>query len=197
MMAQSDAGPALANAAPIVAPHPQSCPKCQHRLQSLLVSRAVPAIYAPQIAVPNLGIVPRFFAFAVTVGCATVLFIASWLTPDPRGVGSHTELGMPRCEFHYRTGVPCPSCGMTTSFAHFARGNLIASFYVQPMGFLLAVATSAAFWVSLYMGITGKPVLLLLRIIPPGYYLLPLMFFAIAAWGWKIFIHWRGIDGWG
>jgi hypothetical protein len=161
------------------------------------VSRAVPTIYAPQIAVPNLGIVPRFFAFAVALGCATVLLIAAWLTPDPRGIGSHTELGMPRCEFAYRTGIPCPSCGMTTSFAHFARGNIAASFYVQPMGFVLAVLTSAAFWVSLYMGITGKPVHLLLRIIPSSYYLLPLMFFAIAAWGWKIFIHWRGIDGWG
>jgi len=40
------------------------------------VSRTVPVIYAPQIAVPKLGILPRFFAFAVTLGCAAVLLTA-------------------------------------------------------------------------------------------------------------------------
>ena len=94
-----------------IAPRKLKVPSCDPRC---------PGHLRPQIAVPHLGIVPRSFAFAVTLGCATVLLIASWLTPDPRGLGSHTKLGMPRCEFEYRTGIPCPSCGMTTSFAHFA-----------------------------------------------------------------------------
>jgi hypothetical protein len=85
---------------------------------------------------------------------------------------------------------------MTTSFAYFSRGNLLASLYVQPMGMVLAALTVAAFWTSLYIALTGRPALRLLQLIPAGYYFLPLMFFGIAAWGWKIFIHLHGIDGW-
>jgi hypothetical protein len=105
-------------------------------------------------------------------------------------------MGLQRCEFLERTGIPCPTCGMTTSFAHFARGNIAASLYVQPMGTVLATLTAATLWVALYMALTGEPVMRLLRIVPARYYFLPLMIFAVAAWGWKIFIHLRGIDGW-
>jgi hypothetical protein len=86
---------------------------------------------------------------------------------------------------------------MTTSFSHMAHGQPAASFYVQPMGAVLCVLTATAFWVSSYMLVTGRPVLRLMRLVPTRYYLLPLMFFAIAAWGWKIYIHTHGIDGWG
>jgi hypothetical protein len=85
---------------------------------------------------------------------------------------------------------------MTTSFAWFARGNLAASFYVQPMGMVLAVLTAAGFWVALYIGLSGKPALRLLRVVPARYYLVPLFALAVAAWGWKMFIVLRGIDGW-
>jgi hypothetical protein len=85
---------------------------------------------------------------------------------------------------------------MTTSFALFVRGKLLGSFYIQPMGFVLATATAACFWVSLYMALTGKPALRLMRLVPARYYLIPVMTFAVAAWGWKIFIHLKGIDGW-
>jgi hypothetical protein len=85
---------------------------------------------------------------------------------------------------------------MTTSFSHFVRGNLLAAFYVQPMGAVLAMLTAAAFWVSLYIAVTGRPALRLVRLIPVHYYLLPLALFAVAAWGWKIYIHLHGIDGW-
>ena len=40
---------------------------------------------------------------------------------------------------------------MTTSFAWFVRGNWLASFYVQPMGFVLALGTGALFWASLFI----------------------------------------------
>jgi hypothetical protein len=141
-------------------------------------------------------LVERLLAAAVALSCAVVLIIAARLVPSPTGVGTHTAMGLVRCEFLARTGIPCPSCGMTTSFSHFAHGNILASIYVQPMGAALALLTAAGFWVSLYIAITGKPALRLMRLIPARYYLLPLMFLAVAAWGWKIFIHLHGIDGW-
>ena len=133
---------------------------------------------------------------AVALGCGTVMGIAAWLTPSPDGLGTHTELGLNRCLWIEMWNLPCPGCGMTTSFAHFAHGQLLGSFYVQPMGMVLAVLTTAAFWVGLYMAFTGKPALRLLKIVPARYYFLPLMLFGVAAWGWKMYIHLHGMDGW-
>ena len=125
-----------------------------------------------------------------------MLILAATVAPNPKGVGTHTELGMYDCQFLARTGLPCFSCGMTTSFAHFVRGNFLGSLYVQPMGFVLAVACAITFWVALYTGISGRPIARLVRLIPPRYYVAPLMAWAVIAWGWKIWIHLRGIDGW-
>ena len=64
------------------------------------------------------------------------------------------------------TGIPCPSCGMTTSFAWFYHGNLPASFYVQPAGFLAAYLTFAVGFFALYQALTARPVYRLLRLVP-------------------------------
>jgi hypothetical protein len=85
---------------------------------------------------------------------------------------------------------------MTKSFAHFARGNLPASFYVQPMGFLLAILAASTFWASLYAATTGRAVSRLLWRIPSKWYLVVFLGFGTAAWGWKILIHSCGMDGW-
>ena len=155
-----------------------------------------PAIYAPKNPAAKISIESRIGAAILAITCLAILIVARLLPPSPTGVGTHLGLGLDRCAFLDRTGLPCPSCGMTTSFSHFAHGQLLASFYVQPMGAILAVMTVATFWIAIYIAITGKPALRLMRIVPAGYYFIPLMFFAIAAWGWKIFIHLHGIDGW-
>jgi len=160
------------------------------------VTVSTPSIYSPRYPVTALDAGPRAGAAVVALACAVVLIIATMLPPSPAGVGTHTGLGFQRCEFLDRTGLPCPSCGMTTSFSLFVRGRMLGSFYVQPMGFVLAVATAASFWIALYIAVTGRPALRLMRLVPGRYYLIPLMFFGVAAWGWKIFIHLKGIDGW-
>lgn len=88
------------------------------------------------------------------------------------------------------------TCGMTTSFSWFVRGNWPASFYVQPMGFLSALACAALFWGGLYLALTGAPIHRLLRQVNLLRCGVLLIGFAIAAWGWKIFIHLNGWDGW-
>jgi hypothetical protein len=156
----------------------------------------VPAIYTHGEHVEPLRPIYRILALIISAGCLGVLGTAAWLAPSPSGVGTHQALHYKPCEFLVRGGIPCPTCGMTTSFAWFARGNLPASIWVQPMGFLLAVLTAAGFWVGLYMGLSGKPALRLLRLLPARYYLIPLMAFAVAAWGWKMFIVLNHLDGW-
>jgi uncharacterized protein DUF2752 len=139
----------------------------------------------------------RWLALTIGFGCLAVLVAAASIDPSPSGTGSHTGLGLQRCQFLDRTGIPCLSCGYTTSFTWFVRGNVAASVYVQPMGALLAVATACGAWICLYVALTGRPVHRLLRLIPTRRWLLPLLLFVVAAWGWKIFIHVNGMDGWG
>jgi hypothetical protein len=86
---------------------------------------------------------------------------------------------------------------MTTSWAWASKGRLAASFYVQPMGTILALMAAACVWGGLYIALTGRPAHRLLRLLPTRYTLLPLLLLAVLAWGWKILIHLNKWDGWG
>jgi hypothetical protein len=85
---------------------------------------------------------------------------------------------------------------MTTSFSWFARGNIEASLYIQPMGTVLAILVAATFWCASYVALTARPVYRLALRIPPRYYLWYLPSFAILAWAWKIWIRVHRFDGW-
>ena len=83
-------------------------------------------------------------------GIVVVFGIASWLTPDPRGFGTHQQLGMPACSFQLITGIQCPHCGLTTSFSWFIRGQFEKSFRTNPAGFILAfVSVGILIWIIL------------------------------------------------
>jgi len=50
------------------------------------------------------------------------------------------------CGFKQRYGLPCPTCGMTTSVLAFARGRIFEAFYIQPAAALACcVMVIAAF----------------------------------------------------
>lgn len=66
-------------------------------------------------------------------------YLASTLRPDPRGFGTHQALGLPPCSIQMMFDIRCPSCGMTTSFAHFVRGEFLDSVRTNAGGFLLAL----------------------------------------------------------
>lgn len=75
------------------------------------------------------------------LGCLTVLTgfgLAGWMTPDPRGYGTHQQLGLPPCEFQAWLGLPCPSCGGTTCLAHFVRGEWISAWRANAGAWVLA-----------------------------------------------------------
>ena len=155
-----------------------------------------PSIYVLREPAARLTASERFFAAAIAAISLALLIIAAQLTPNALGLGTHRGLGLPECGFLERTGLPCPSCGMTTSFAWFVRGNFIASIYVQPMGALLAAACGMAVWAGAWISVTGRPAHRLLSSALSPRVLVGLLGFALAAWGWKIFIHLHGIDGW-
>lgn len=79
--------------------------------------------------------------------------LAAWLPPDARGYGTHQRLGLPPCTIQALFQIPCPTCGMTTSFSHFVRGNVLASLEANPAGFALAVVCLLQIpwcWVSIF-----------------------------------------------
>lgn len=80
-----------------------------------------------------------------------VLTIARLLSPSPNGLGTHQQLGLPPCFFHQITGIPCPTCGMTTSFAHTMRLHFYEAFMTQPFGMLACLLTILLIPLSLLM----------------------------------------------
>ena len=98
----------------------------------------------------------RLIAAAVFVGCAGLLALAGYLEPDPSGMGTHQQLGFPTCTMVMLFGYPCPTCGMTTAFAHAVRGELISAFNAQPAGLVLALVAILAASVALGVAATGK-----------------------------------------
>lgn len=95
----------------------------------------------------------RAQAAAFAAVCGGVLAVSFLLTPDPRGFGTHEQLGLPPCASRFLFHTPCPLCGMTTSFTYMAHGMPLRAFFAQPAGALgfvfcafagLAGATCAA-----------------------------------------------------
>ncbi|MDP6506585.1 MAG: DUF2752 domain-containing protein [Planctomycetota bacterium] len=122
----------------------------------------------------------------MTLFALTLLGIAAWLKPNPMGMGTHEQLGLPSCSFLIHYGKPCPFCGMTTSYSHMVRGQVLQSARTHPLGAILAFVT---FLVPLYSGsvlVRRKP------FFPKLYYrrwpwlLLALVVLCLLSWVYKI-----------
>ena len=85
-----------------------------------------------------------------------LLLTAAWLTPSPRGMGTHQQLGLPPCTLVQFLGIRCPSCGMTTSWAHLVRGHAWAAFRANAGGALLGVAAVVCGPWLVVSGIRGR-----------------------------------------
>lgn len=85
-----------------------------------------------------------------------LLVIARGLTPSPSGFGTHQQLGLPPCTAIVLLNIPCPACGMTTSWSHTLRGNLVAAAQSNAGGMLLALIAMAFLPASCYFFLRGK-----------------------------------------
>jgi hypothetical protein len=83
----------------------------------------------------------KAFSAAVAAFSTAVLGVARCLWPSAAGMGTHERLGLPPCRFHVLTGIPCPSCGLTTSFAYAAHFQFQQAFLASPFGLLLFFVT--------------------------------------------------------
>ena len=72
-----------------------------------------------------------------------LLFTAAMLEPNPAGLGTHMQLGLPGCTMYTFSGIRCPGCGMTTSWAHTMNGNLESAIRSNVGGVLLCFLSIA------------------------------------------------------
>jgi len=98
----------------------------------------------------------RCYAFGLMLVTGALLAVAFSLTPSNIHMGTHQKLGLPPCGFVTLTGLPCPTCGMTTAYAHTIRGQLGSAFYAQAAGTVLAIGTILVFVLSLMACVTAQ-----------------------------------------
>jgi hypothetical protein len=102
-----------------------------------------------------LGQRGRALLSVLGLGLIAGFCLAATLEPDPRGYGTHRQLGLPPCTVRLLLGIPCPSCGMTTSFASLMRGEVAGAWRANAAGLLLALTCAALVpwcWLSVFYG---------------------------------------------
>lgn len=93
---------------------------------------------------------------AAAICTSGLLLTASQLAPRSDGLGTHQQLGLPPCTIRVLWDMRCPACGMTTSWAHFTKGQFIASAASNAGGFTLALIAAAAAPVTALLALTGR-----------------------------------------
>ena len=98
---------------------------------------------------PRLTWTVRILLVAMALAFTVVLTLAFTLNPydadgNPRTMATHTQLGLPPCNFVTLTGKPCPACGMTTSFALLMKADPVNSAKANWVGTGLALACLVA-----------------------------------------------------
>ncbi len=97
----------------------------------------------------------RALLSVLSLGLIAGFCLAATLQPDPRGYGTHRQLGLPPCTLRLLFGIPCPTCGMTTSFASLMRAEFSQAFRANPAGLLLGLACAVLVpwsWLSVFYG---------------------------------------------
>jgi hypothetical protein len=150
----------------------------------------------PLDAVPALSGYVRGCLLGIGLGLTFIFGIAWYLKPyDGQGqaysMATHQQLGLPECTFKRFSGLPCPSCGMSTSFALLVRGDLVNSLKANAVGTLLAALCMAIVPWSLACAVCNRPILVysmekaLMRII--------IVFLALMLVRWVLVL---GLIGW-
>lgn len=134
----------------------------------------------------------RCTALIVAAAAAGLLGLALWMQPSAEGVGTHRQLGLPRCGWIVAADMPCPTCGMTTAWSHAVRGDLPAAFMAQPFGLLTFLGAVCTLLVAIGIAASGRPLHERWARLVTARMFLVLAALAGAAWVFKVVVH-RGL----
>ncbi len=136
----------------------------------------------------RVGPATRLAWGGVAVVCLLVLGVARYLEPDARGYGTHQQLPFYRypCGLVLTSGLPCPTCGMTTSFSCVMHGDLVSAFKAQPAGAVLCVGAIALLGFAFYVVFSGRILLVNWDRVGPVRLMLGLGFLILGGWAFKI-----------
>jgi len=131
---------------------------------------------------------PECFCLVLTLSCAVLVTapIVLGLEADPRGYGTHEQLGLPPCLIMKFTRFPCPTCGLTTAVALAARFRLGAALVAHPFGFILYVGACAVLAWNLVALATRRPATRILAVLESPWCWGGLIAAYFGSWGFRI-----------
>lgn len=133
----------------------------------------------------------------LVVGGLLVVFALAWRIDPYNGrgaeqrMGTHQQLGLPPCTFLLATGLPCPSCGLTTSFSYTVRGDLVNGARANWVGVLLCLGCGLAVPWAVASAVAGRTLMVksLERLVV--YSVTALMVLLFVRWGlvliWEVY----------
>jgi hypothetical protein len=125
-----------------------------------------------------------FIALFLISGFSLAIYLSPYKDDgSARRMETHRQLGLPECSFKEKTGMPCPSCGMTSSFSLFVRGDLWNSMKANWVGTLLATFCLLLIpWciASVYL---GRPVFIRSIELPVSISIITLLSLLLIRWG--------------
>lgn len=143
------------------------------------------------MARPQADWLERLIFAGLAAGAITALALACAIDPDPRGHGTHEQLGLPPCGLVAEYGIPCPSCGFTTTFAFSVRLRFWEALQTQPFGVLVFLGFAFAVPLGVAVGWRRFSVLHATDSWPWWRILGLTMLLYLAGWGYKL-LTWPG-----
>lgn len=121
----------------------------------------------------------------VAVILAAALAMGLVMEPSPTGTGTHTLIGLPPCGMLLSTGKPCPTCGVTTSFALACHGRFVDATVNQPFGVVVFGCVVGGLALCVFSLATGRSWLPLAAVVPVSVAAAALGLLALMAWAYK------------
>jgi hypothetical protein len=130
--------------------------------------------------------IDRAVAAAIFLIAAGIVGLLLTLNPDPRGIGTHEQLGMAPCGWAQGPeGIPCPTCGVTTAACQLVHLHPVDAVLTQPFGVALALTGLALAATAVFCLVRQRAFLELIAWLPYGTILVGLTLLGLASWLYK------------